>query len=243
MNFTFMCGRFQLSVKGKEISERFNVEVHDEIHRPDTGAAQSLMRYNCAPMQWLPIISNAAPQLLTPARWGLVPFWAKDATKAAKMINARAETVLQKSAFKNAFLNRRCLVPSNGFYEWKKTSEKPAYRFFLKDGGLFAMAGLWDQWKDNQGNVIQTFTILTTNANALMQDIHERMPVILSSKDENKWLNSNNTDELQSLLKPYQSEEMDCYRVSSLVNSVANDNPQIVQPYKPTPDLFNQMEW
>lgn len=237
-----MCGRFQLSVKGKEISERFNVEVHNEIHRPDTGAAQSLVRYNCAPMQWLPIISNAAPHKLSPARWGLVPFWAKDATQAAKMINARSETVVQKSAFKNAFLNRRCLVPANGFYEWKKTADKPAYRFFLKEEGLFAMAGLWDEWTDKQGNAIQSFTILTTTANALVQVVHERMPVILSLEDEDKWLNSSHPDELQSLLKPYHSEAMDAYRVSSLVNSIANNNPLLVKPYHPAPDLFSALE-
>lgn len=237
-----MCGRFQLSVKGKEISERFNVEVHDEIHRPDSGANQTLLRYNCAPMQWLPIISNANPHQLTVARWGFLPHWAKDATMAAKMINARAETVQQKSAFKNAFLRQRCLVPANGFYEWKKTSDKQAYRFFVKNEELFAMAGLWDSWNDKEGNLIQTFTILTTTANSLMRNIHARMPVILLPEDEKKWLASNNPDELTSLLKPYASADMDCYPVSPLVNNVANDNTQLVKPYRPNPSLFDDIE-
>jgi putative SOS response-associated peptidase YedK len=132
-----MCGRFQLSVKGKHISERFNVEVFDEMYKPS---------FNCAPGQNLPVITNTEPGKLSFFKWGLVPFWAKDPKIGNKLINTRAETILEKPSFKAAFTRRRCLVPANGFFEWKKDTKKIPFRVFLKNGDLFAMAGLWETW-------------------------------------------------------------------------------------------------
>ena len=139
-----MCGRFQLSVKGKHISERFNVEVFDEMYSPS---------YNCAPSQKLPIITNAEPEKLNFFKWGLVPFWSKDPKIGFKLINARAENLLEKPAFKTAFKQRRCLVPANGFYEWKKAGkQKIPFRIFLKSEEIFAIAGIWETWKNTAEN-------------------------------------------------------------------------------------------
>ncbi|HJN05505.1 MAG TPA: SOS response-associated peptidase, partial [Bacteroidales bacterium] len=127
-----MCGRFQLSVKGKQISERFNVEVFDELYKPN---------YNCAPSQKLPVITNDQPHSLSYFRWGLIPFWAKDPKLGYRNINTRSETISSKPSFKNAFKKRRCLIPANGFYEWRKDENKTPFRIFFKNEKLFALAG------------------------------------------------------------------------------------------------------
>ncbi len=233
-----MCGRFQLSVKGKEISERFNVEVHDELHRPDPKLPLNFKGFNCAPFQYLPVITNDEPRKLEYFRWGLLPQWAKDERIAAKMINARSETVMDKPAFKTAFERKRCLIPANGFYEWNKNKVKQAYRFYMRDESLFAMAGLWERWKGSDGEWLFTFSILTTRANALLQDIHDRMPVILSADDENKWLYNNDINVVSELLKPFPAHKMERYPISALVNSVANDSEKIIQKQELPQTLF-----
>ncbi|HMM11015.1 MAG TPA: SOS response-associated peptidase [Bacteroidales bacterium] len=232
-----MCGRFQLSVKGKEISERFLTELFDELHRPPTPDARIPKGYNCAPLQWLPVISNAAPGSISHYRWGLVPSWARDTSGAPKMINSRAETVREKPAFRKAFVSRRCLVPANGFYEWKKSTGQP-YRFFLKDEPLFAMAGLWEQWVSPDGTRLFTFSILTTEANALMQDVHHRMPVILPRHAEQVWLRSSDEETLFSLLRPYPEQDMEMYPVSKAVNNVRNDDERLIRPEPLQETLF-----
>ncbi len=216
-----MCGRFQLSVKGKQISERFNVEVFDEFYKPD---------YNCAPSQKLPVITNTEPAKLNYFKWGLIPFWAKDPKIGYKLINTRAETILEKPSFKNAFKQRRCLIPANGFYEWKKESNKTPYRIFLKSDELFAMAGIWESWKDAEKKTVYTFSIITTNANSLMHNIHHRMPVILPQEHENDWLNDSGEKALQKLLVPFDSGKMEAYAISKKVNSPANNSAEITLP-------------
>ena len=233
-----MCGRFQLSVKGKEITERVNVEVHDEIHRPDKQLLNSSKGYNCAPLQWLPVILNTSPEKIQFLRWGLLPSWSSDERSAAKMINARAETISEKPAFKTAFERRRCLIPANGFYEWQKTSHKQPYRFFLKNEAIFAMAGIWDHWTKTDGTRIHTFAILTTSANSILEGIHDRMPVILSENDEMKWISTANDTNFSALLKPYPAELMDFYPVSPLVNSVSNDDERLIKPWNLPLNLF-----
>jgi len=233
-----MCGRFQLSVKGKEISERFNTEVHDEIHRPYAPGNPVPKGYNCAPMQWLPVILNEKPEVISYLRWGLVPFWAKDSSAAAKMINSRAESIHEKPTFRQAFAQRRCLVPANGFYEWKKGPVKQAYRFFLHGEALFAMAGIWESWRQNDGTTLQTFSIITTTANSLMAGIHERMPLILSRENEEIWLQENDLTRLQSLLEPFPASEMECYPVSAAVNAVARDDKSLVNRVAEQGELF-----
>lgn len=218
-----MCGRFSFSPLAKIIEDRFDVKVDSTRYRP---------RYNSAPSQDLAVISNLNPGELSFFRWGLIPFWAKDKSIGNKMINAKAETIAEKPSFKNSLKLKRCLVLSDGFYEWKTISpkEKIPYRITLTDNELFAMAGIWDSWKDKEGTLINSFAIITTIPNKLMENIHTRMPVILDRKDEKSWLTGNDTAFLQSLLKPYPEAEMTTFPVSKLVNSPANDIPEVLNP-------------
>lgn len=216
-----MCGRFQLSVKGRHISERFNVEVFDELYKPN---------YNCAPSQKLPVITNEDPGKLSFLKWGLIPSWAKDPKIGFNLINTRAESISEKPSFRNAFKNRRCLVPANGFYEWKKDENKTPYRIFLKSDELFAMAGIWETWKDGEGRPVYTFSIVTTTPNALMKNIHNRMPVILPQELEEAWLKGNDEPTLIEMLKPFDEKQMGAHPVSKRVNSPANNDAEIVLP-------------
>jgi len=216
-----MCGRFQLSVKGKHISERFNVEVYDEMYKP---------RFNCAPGQNLPVITNTEPEKLSFFKWGLVPFWAKDLKIGNKLINARAETLQEKPSFKAAFTRRRCLIPANGFFEWKKGTQKMPYRIFVKNEDLFAMAGIWETWKDEENNLLHTFSIITTEPNELMKPIHNRMPVILSIDNEKVWLHEENPQVLLTLLQPFDTKKMEAYTIGNTINSPKNDNEYVIKP-------------
>jgi len=215
-----MCGRFQLSVKGKQISERFNVEVFDELYRPS---------YNCAPSQKLAVITNNEPEKLNFFKWGLIPMWAKDPKVGFRNINTRAETISEKASFKQAFKKRRCLIPANGFYEWKRDNNKTPYRIFLKHDNIFAMAGIWERWKDAEDRITSSFSIITTTANSAVNDIHHRMPVILKPQDEQVWLSENNEDLLKNLLTPFDPTMIESYPISKLVNYVQNDNADIIK--------------
>lgn len=216
-----MCGRFQLSVKGRHISERFNVEVFDEFYKPN---------YNCAPSQKLPVITNAEKGKLSYFKWGLIPFWAKDPKIGYRLINTRAETITEKPSFKSAFKKRRCLIPANGFYEWRKDENKTPFRITVNEDELFAMAGLWESWKDGEGKKVHTFSIITTTPNSLMESIHDRMPVILQPEDEERWLTEEDEPKLLELLKPCDPYLMKAYPISKKVNSPANNGPEIVEP-------------
>src|SRR5664279_313889 len=147
-------------------------------------------RYNIAPTQYVPVITNEQPKTLSLYRWGLIPSWAKEEAIGNKMINARADGIAEKPSFRSAFKRRRCLVPASGFYEWRKGDGKtktPMY-IHLKDQDLFAMAGLWEVWHNSNGDEIRTFTIITTDANDFMMPVHNRMPVILHKRDYEQWL-------------------------------------------------------
>jgi putative SOS response-associated peptidase YedK len=217
-----MCGRFSFSPLSKVIEDRFDVKV-DPHYKP---------RYNCAPSQNLAVITNQDRENLNFFKWGLIPFWAKDPKIGYRMINAKAETIAEKPSFKNPFKRKRCLVLSDGFFEWKRIDEKDKipYRIFLKDEPLFSMAGIWDTWKNEKGEPIHSFSIITTGPNGLMKNIHERMPVILSKEAEKTWLDETPINELVPLLKPYPAESMSAYPVSRLVNSPANDRPEVLEP-------------
>lgn len=217
-----MCGRFSFSPLAKIIEDRFDVKVDSTHYKP---------RYNSAPSQDLAVISNQNPGELSFYRWGLIPFWAKDKSIGNKLINAKAETIAEKPSFKNSLKRKRCLVLSDGFYEWKNINkkEKIPYRITLQDNGLFAMAGIWDNWKDEEGSVISSFAIITTTPNKLMENIHTRMPVILEQKAEKLWLNEDDPALLLSLLKPYPEKEMTAFPVSKLVNSPFNDSEELVK--------------
>jgi len=216
-----MCGRYSFILEDEMIRERFGVTVRSAIYKA---------RYNCAPTQKLAVISNENPDVLSLYRWGLIPFWAKDPAIGNKLINAKSETILEKPSFKNAFKSKRCLVLSDGFYEWKKEGLKTPYRITRRDGTAFAMAGIWDKWIDQNGEEIHSFAILTTTPNSLMAKIHDRMPVILDRKTEKRWIENVPQEELLEMMKPCDASSLLAYPVSSLVNSPRNDSPEILTP-------------
>jgi len=213
-----MCGRFSFSYSEKFIEENFKIAVDAGIYKP---------HYNCAPSQNLAVISNENPEKLSFYRWGLIPSWAKEISIGSKLINAKAETILEKPSFKKSFKSRRCLVLADSFYEWKQDKDKMPFRIHLENERPFAMAGIWDKWKDSEGREINSFSIITTEANELMKNIHHRMPVILPHSEQKNWLVNSDTDYLFSLLRPYNSEEMEAYPISRLVNSPKNDSEEI----------------
>ncbi|MCS6881386.1 MAG: SOS response-associated peptidase [Oscillochloridaceae bacterium] len=219
-----MCGRFTLTAPGEDLALHFNLDEVPVIEA----------RYNIAPTQpVLMIRQEKGRRVAEMARWGLIPSWSKDGSAAARMINARAETVAEKPAFRAAFRQRRCLIPADGFYEWQaRPRGKQAYYARLATGKLFAMAGLWEHWQAPDGAWIQSCTILTTTANELLQPLHDRMPVILAPEHYPLWLDPSVHDAgpLQALLGPYPAECMRVYPVGPAVNSVRNDGPGLIEP-------------
>ena len=195
-------------------------------------------QYNIAPSQEAPVIVQADAKLkIELFRWGLIPSWAQDPAVGKKMINARAETLGEKPAFKNLLGTRRCLVLADGFYEWRKEGKgKVPMRFKLKSGEPFTFAGLWDSWKQPDGNLLCTYTIITTEPNDVLRPIRNRMPVILNNDDALKWLALDDAiAHALALLKPYPSSEMEGYDVSPLVNNPRNDSPECIQPLEVKP--------
>ncbi len=190
-------------------------------------------RYNIAPSQQAPVIANIdGNNRLEMFQWGLVPSWAKDPTIGNRMINARAETLAEKPSFKRLLKSRRCLVLADGFYEWRREAKsKVPMRFKLKTGEPFVFAGLWDIWKQPQGEILRTYTIITTEPNKLLSRIHSRMPVMLNDEAALKWLDTHaEITYALSLLKSYPAESMEGYDVSKLVNNPYNDSPECVSP-------------
>jgi putative SOS response-associated peptidase YedK len=223
-----MCGRYTLVKSAEEIAQRFKLEEIDPRLKST---------YNAAPTQLLPVITADSPEGLSWFYWGLIPAWSKNKAVSQKLINARAETVDQKASFKRALQARRCLVPADGFYEWKVLGKKTKvpYRIHLAGNELFAFASLWEEYEDDGGDVVHTFTIITTEANSKVASIHDRMPVILNKQDEKTWLNKNtDKDDLLALLKPYPADKISSYTVSSEVNSPANNRPSLINPAPPT---------
>ncbi len=191
-------------------------------------------RYNVAPTQQVPIVRRApanGERELTQVRWCLIPFWARKATLGARMINAPAEGIADKPAFRAAFKSRRSLIPADGFYEWQATpGGKVPWRITLKDGEPFAFAGLWERWeKAPDGVPVESCTIITTSANQLVRRLHDRMPVILAPGDYAAWLGEDTAREVSELLRPYPSEAMRAYRVSTAVNRVKNEGPECIE--------------
>lgn len=223
-----MCGRFTQSQTAQKIAQAFQVD----------NVASLTRRYNIAPTQPVATIlqtKDDANRQFKMLRWGLIPSWAKDAKMGSRLINARAETVAEKPSFRSAFKQRRCLVLTDGFYEWQQQEKnKQPFYFRVRNGEPFAFAGLWERWKDAEGEEIQSCTILTTEANEIMRPIHDRMPVIIDAKDYDGWLDPQvqKSDYVQSLLRPYLAEEMTVYAVSTLVNKRNNDSPECIKRIK-----------
>ncbi|NTU83609.1 MAG: SOS response-associated peptidase [Chloroflexales bacterium] len=219
-----MCGRFTLAAPAEQVAAQFQLA---EV--PDLSA-----RYNIAPTQQVATVrATEVGRDLAFFRWGLVPSWAKDQSVGARMINARAETAAEKPAFRTALRQRRCLIPADGFYEWQAIAGgKQPYYIGLADGGLFALAGLYEHWKSPDGEWLYSCTILTTEANELMRPLHNRMPVILAPEHYALWLDPglHDTGPLQPLMAPYPAGQMAARPVSKAVNRVANDSPDLLAP-------------
>jgi putative SOS response-associated peptidase YedK len=221
-----MCGRFTLTADTNAIRDAVpGVNIHEGLQA----------RYNIAPTQPVAVVANDGNNRLDYFVWGLIPSWAKDPSIGSRLINARAETLAEKPSFRTAFRRRRCLVLADGFYEWKQAKngrgKTPMY-IRLESGKPFAFAGLWENWNSADGSQILSCTIITTQPNSLMEEIHNRMPVILPKEAYSTWLEpgEKKPESLADLLVPYPAEKMIAYPVSTLVNSPQNDIAQCITP-------------
>lgn len=220
-----MCGRFTLLTPGESLAGQFELPAVPPL----------APRYNIAPTQPVAAVrvNDAGKKELTHLHWGLIPAWAKDPGMGARMINARSETVTEKPAFRAAFKYRRCLIPADGFYEWQKLNGKKQPMYIMaQDGGVLAIAGIWERWMSPDGSEIESCSLLTTSPNELLQPIHDRMPVIIAPADYDAWLDPKvqQAEMLQPLLRPYPAALMTAYPVSPLVNSPFNDTPDCIRP-------------
>lgn len=218
-----MCGRFAQSSDPNRLAKEFKVA--------ETPQAEA--RYNVAPTQnILGVREGADGREMTFLKWGLVPSWAKDASIGVRLINARSETVAEKPAFRDAFKKRRCIIPADGFYEWQRTEgRKQPFFFHMLDERPFGFAGLWERWEGVGGQAINSCTILTTDANEVLQPVHDRMPVILHPDDYSLWLEGDERERglLAELLRPYSAEEMVGYLVSTAINSPRNQGAGLIE--------------
>lgn len=224
-----MCGRFIQITNPEKI----------KVLLPELEIGQGVMekftqRFNIAPTQDILTVLNSPVPRLTYTHWGLIPFWATDRTVGSRMINARWETAASKPSFREPLKKRRCLIFSDGFFEWERegTSKKP-YFIRMRDGEPFAFAGLWDNWNDRQtGETVLSSTIITTAANRRLSDVHDRMPAILEPGMYGAWLNPlpESADNLIECIRPYSHDDLEMAEVSGLVNSPRNDSPEIIKP-------------
>lgn len=231
-----MCGRFARKSTQEVLANWFGVELEDLPWFAPT--------YNVAPQSVQLVVRlnrDSGHREFAQMRWGLVPFWAKDARFGYSTINARAEEVASKPAYREALKKRRCLIPADAFYEWQRIDKrtKHPFAFALKSGSPYAMAGLWERWQSKdaaQPETLETFTILTTDPNQLMEPVHNRMPVILSPADYDRWLDPGDPARPPvDLLRPFPAEEMRCWPVSDRVGNVRNNDPQLLE--EPQADL------
>jgi putative SOS response-associated peptidase YedK len=227
-----MCGRARLSSDVSEIQVAFRIPAE----RPIPNFPPS---WNVAPTDSLPVVrydQKAGQRSLDLLRWGLIPYWAKDIKVGFANINAKAEGIETRPAFRDAFERRRCLVPVDNFYEWKKTDAgKQPYAIALADRGIMALAGLWENWKSSAGEWVRSFAIVTTEPNELCAKLHNRMPVVLAPEAWPAWLGEEAADQaqLKSLLVPYPSDGMIAWPVSTRVGSVKNNDPSLIEPIAP----------
>jgi len=220
-----MCGRFTLTASGDTLAETFDLDEAPTVSP----------RYNIAPTQPVAAVRlspDAGKRELTFLHWGLIPSWSKDTQIGSRLINARAETITEKPSFRTAFKRRRCLIPASGFYEWQRqgNQKQPVY-VQAQHGTVFAFAGLWETWHGADGSEIESCTILTTEPNELMRDIHNRMPVIIEPADYSMWLDPGpNPEDALHLLRPYPADQMIASPVSTFVNNPRNDTPECIAP-------------
>jgi putative SOS response-associated peptidase YedK len=225
-----MCGRFTLQASPEQIAAQFDVAAPEQLAD----------RYNIAPTQPVGIVRldrSATEREWALVHWGLIPSWSKDPNVGARMINARGETVAEKPSFRSALKRRRCLIPADGFYEWKRTgSSKQPYFIHLRSEELFAFAGLWEIWTAPDGSEIHSCTVITTEPNELMANLHDRMPVILAPEDYEQWLgngkdaDAKEVEQLRHLIRPFDAKLMEAYPVSTKVNSPMHEGKALIAP-------------
>lgn len=224
-----MCGRFSMAIDSDDLRTQLALgQMPFEWEK----------RYNIAPSQYIPTVPFGDTRDVVMMRWGLVPFWADDPSIGNRMINARAESVREKPAFRSSFRNKRCLILADGFYEWKKAGRGGSipYYYSLRSGAPFAFAGLWDDWEPKGVSSepclpgLTTCTIITTDANALVAEVHNRMPAILTGENMWTWLKSNNPDELQALLMPLENGLLQSWEVDRAVNSPTSEGIRLIEP-------------
>lgn len=215
-----MCGRYVLKASPAALQQAFGLESMPDALEP---------RYNLAPLQAAPIILQGEPRALQLGRWGLLPHWAKDTRVASRLINARAETLTTRTAFKPLVARHRCVVPCDGFYEWRHEGRASEPHFIhAADGGLLAMAGLWSRWRSGEGAEVLTFTIITTAPNALVRPLHNRMPALLDDVGRATWLEGE-TDDALALLGPWVGRPLAEHAVSTRVNAVGADDAACIE--------------
>jgi len=223
-----MCGRMTATFEFSDIGVRWNLDRDLPKYKP---------RFNIAPEQMSPtipvIVRQRGGNECRLMHWGLIPNWAADPSIGNRMINARAETLTELPSFKHLVDRRRCIIPADGFYEWRKEGKRKVPMWvYLKSKEPFGLAGLWDMWRKTDGGKVESFTIITTEPNDLIESIHNRMPVILRPEDEEDWLDSSRTSfaKAKSVLKPYPAELMETHDVSTIVNSAKYDGPECIRP-------------
>jgi len=227
-----MCGRYSLAKTKEELEARYKAELLEKFSP----------RYNAAPSQLMPVITSDSPGGFSHFYWGVTPEFAKNKPVSPKFINARAETIAEKASFKIAFQKRRCLIPADGFFEWKQLGKKSKvpHRFTLANDKIFSFAGIWEEYENENGEIKHTFLILTTSPNELVATIHDRMPVILTPEAEKTWLSKYATEkELLNTLQPFSADEMVTYPVSTQVNQIDNDNPSLLRKTSPMDQFGN----
>jgi len=217
-----MCGRYtQTVIETKKLKDRFGLKKVPKDLRAN---------YNVTPQQNVMAILNETPAELSLVYWGLIPSWAKEINTKYSMINARAETITEKPAYRGIIKRKRCLIIADSFYEWKKVNgAKHPHRILMKDEGLFSFAGVWDHW-EKDGNEVNSCSVITTAPNKMMSRIHDRMPVILEKDHEQEWLSDLEINRVLELLKPYNDKGMKAYEISRSVNSPANNDPSVLEP-------------
>jgi putative SOS response-associated peptidase YedK len=227
-----MIERFSIGVTASQLAERFEAEEPTSF----------LPRYNLCPAQLVPVITHQAPQGFSYFYWGQPPGWSKNKTLAERIINVRSESIGEKPTIRKNMMQSRCLIPSDGFYSWKKLGKKSLipWRFVMKDKSLYSMPALWEEYDDEEGKSFHTFTLITTVANALISVANERMPIVFDKESEKKWLSKeSNEDELMSLLISSPAERWDGFSVSTKLNDVTFDRPSLVLPMPPADQFGN----
>jgi putative SOS response-associated peptidase YedK len=226
-----MIERYSIGVTSTQLAQRFGIDE----------ATAHQARYNAAPSQLLPVITHETPQGFSFFYWGQPPGWTKNKTLAEKIINVRAEQILEKPVLKKNLMQHRCLIPADGFYAWKKVGKKTMipWRFSLKDKRIFSFPGLWEEYEDEEGNSFHTFTLITIPANDFVLPVTERMPVIINKSDEKIWLSNDSTEEDLTSLLTGTSDQMDGFPVSPQLNTTSFDRPSLILPVPPADQFGN----